>query len=44
MCEIFYYVLLKATEATIAICSNEEAAKWIVANYPQECILRFVIK
>lgn len=43
MYSISYYVLAKDSEETIAICFNEDSARWILKNYPQECILRIAI-
>ena len=36
-----YWVLIKATERTVAMTAYKEDAFWIAANYPQECIVRY---
>lgn len=36
-----YWVLIKATERTVAMTYYKEDAFWIAANYPQECIVRY---
>ena len=35
-----YWVLIKATQETVAITHNKDHAFWIAANFPQVCIVR----
>lgn len=42
--ETTYWVLEKETEKTVAITQDNEVAKWLLANYPKETILRVTYK
>lgn len=35
-----WWVLVKETEETVAICVNEACANWIAENFPLECVVR----
>lgn len=38
-----YWVLREGDDATIAICTNYNAACWIAEHYPEPCKLRVAI-
>ena len=35
-----FYVLVKGTERTVALCDNKKDAVWIASNYHEACIIR----
>lgn len=40
---LLYYVMIKDTEKTVAICDDRRIAEWILTRYPTECIMRMSI-
>jgi len=43
MFTVTYWVLVADTDKTIAICTDKDAAEWIAANFPCECVVRYAI-